>query len=102
MAQFSLYVHKGGLKPDSFHFLLELRNIYYFTHFLFKNMLVEMSEQCYKILFSNSAHLRDFINILNETNCFKMLLVYLSFLIMFHHFNIPKAFYVKLCDLTKP
>ena len=20
MAQFSLYVHKGGLKPDSFHF----------------------------------------------------------------------------------
>ena len=21
MAQFSLYVHKGGLKPDSFHFL---------------------------------------------------------------------------------
>ena len=23
LAQFSLYVHKGGLKPDSFHFLLE-------------------------------------------------------------------------------
>ena len=22
LAQFSLYVHKGGLKPDSFHFLL--------------------------------------------------------------------------------
>ena len=21
MAQFSLYVHKGGLKPDSFHFI---------------------------------------------------------------------------------
>ena len=24
LAQFSLYVQKGGLKPDSFHFLLEL------------------------------------------------------------------------------
>ena len=23
LAQFSLYVHKGGLKPDSFHFILE-------------------------------------------------------------------------------
>ena len=25
LAQFSLYVHKGGLKPDSFHFLLLTR-----------------------------------------------------------------------------
>ena len=24
LAQFSLYVHKGGLKPDSFHFFLSL------------------------------------------------------------------------------
>ena len=24
LAQFSLYVHKGGLKPDSFHFFLDL------------------------------------------------------------------------------
>ena len=34
LAQFSLYVHKGGLKPDSFHF------IYLFTakfHFLLQN-----------------------------------------------------------------
>ena len=23
LAQFSLYVHKGGLKPDSFHFILQ-------------------------------------------------------------------------------
>ena len=28
LAQFSLYVHKGGLKPDSFHF------IHSFTHYL--------------------------------------------------------------------
>ena len=25
LAQFSLYVHKGGLKPDSFHFILDLQ-----------------------------------------------------------------------------
>ena len=24
LAQFSLYVHKGGLKPDSFHFILSV------------------------------------------------------------------------------
>ena len=29
LAQFSLYVHKGGLKPDSFHFYLDqYRNLY--------------------------------------------------------------------------
>ena len=27
LAQFSLYVHKGGLKPDSFHFILEMLTI---------------------------------------------------------------------------
>ena len=27
LAQFSLYVHKGGLKPDSFHFIFILRKI---------------------------------------------------------------------------
>ena len=26
LAQFSLYVHKGGLKPDSFHFIYQVRN----------------------------------------------------------------------------
>ena len=25
LAQFSLYVHKGGLKPDSFHFIIKLK-----------------------------------------------------------------------------
>ena len=28
LAQFSLYVHKGGLKPDSFHFFLLHLNTY--------------------------------------------------------------------------
>ena len=26
LAQFSLYVHKGGLKPDSFHFIYNMKN----------------------------------------------------------------------------
>ena len=30
LAQFSLYVHKGGLKPDSFHFLCNL-SLYLYT-----------------------------------------------------------------------
>ena len=28
LAQFSLYVHKGGLKPDSFHFILFSKDFY--------------------------------------------------------------------------
>ena len=31
LAQFSLYVHKGGLKPDSFHFISSLV-VYNFIH----------------------------------------------------------------------
>ena len=34
LAQFSLYVHKGGLKPDSFHFLFIMR--FMDTHTLFQ------------------------------------------------------------------
>ena len=37
LAQFSLYVHKGGLKPDSFHFILLasiIHNIYYCVHIM--------------------------------------------------------------------
>ena len=32
LAQFSLYVHKGGLKPDSFHFIFTKFPISYFGH----------------------------------------------------------------------
>ena len=35
LAQFSLYVHKGGLKPDSFHFI-----------FFFREMSLFLSSQC--------------------------------------------------------
>ena len=33
LAQFSLYVHKGGLKPDSFHFILFISQIIIFSEF---------------------------------------------------------------------
>ena len=36
LAQFSLYVHKGGLKPDSFHLLSKLM----------KNMLTRKNTKC--------------------------------------------------------
>ena len=29
LAQFSLYVHKGGLKPDSFHFLFQAKHLHF-------------------------------------------------------------------------
>ena len=29
LAQFSLYVHKGGLKPDSFHFISQANHCYW-------------------------------------------------------------------------
>ena len=30
LAQFSLYVHKGGLRPDSFHFILSYMNNFHY------------------------------------------------------------------------
>ena len=38
LAQFSLYVHKGGLKPDSFHFIFK-RKVYHFFVFMEKKHL---------------------------------------------------------------
>ena len=32
LAQFSLYVHKGGLKPDSFHFFAETLVLILYVH----------------------------------------------------------------------
>ena len=55
LAQFSLYVHKGGLKPDSFHFILFKLSVLscYFDriidsalkiqHFFFSNQINQMS-----------------------------------------------------------
>ena len=45
LAQFSLYVHKGGLKPDSFHFLLHLNtySIWVIDHYKFVNLSVRRS-----------------------------------------------------------
>ena len=32
LAQFSLYVHKNGIKPDSFHFILDAIHVGHDTH----------------------------------------------------------------------
>ena len=39
LAQFSLYVHKGGLKPDSFHFYIKIFQIIW-LHYAFLLLLV--------------------------------------------------------------
>ena len=46
LAQFSLYVHKGGLKPDSFHFI-------------FLKLLIETWEVCFTSMYL-SVRLPDF------------------------------------------
>ena len=43
LAQFSLYVHKGGLKPDSFHFIS-------FVSHVFRRFLSQFSTDFVKIL----------------------------------------------------
>ena len=43
LAQFSLYVHKGGLKPDSFHFISLLQHLHWLPlreRIIFKIMLL--------------------------------------------------------------
>ena len=45
LAQFSLYVHKGGLKPDSFHFLNWLRTFRFNSYHQIHNS----SEMCYLV-----------------------------------------------------
>ena len=49
LAQFSLYVHKSGLKPDSFHFISE----WYWRHMYLFNDISALSDYVYVI--TNSA-----------------------------------------------
>ena len=42
LAQFSLYVHKGGLKPDSFHFVGHFLNILRYLVLKFPNLVLSM------------------------------------------------------------
>ena len=48
LAQFSLYVHKGGLKPDSFHFPLRKRSElcvkYIFVFYFFVSFFLKLTE----------------------------------------------------------
>ena len=47
-AQFSLYVHKSGVKPDSFHFItfFETENRFFFYRLLLKNIESHMNHNC--------------------------------------------------------
>ena len=45
LAQFSLYVHKGGLKPDSFHFSYTMKHVEHQVTFLAK--LLKYCSQIY-------------------------------------------------------
>ena len=40
LAQFSLYVHKGGLKPDSFHFIFSCCTSWHRQRYCYKDCLV--------------------------------------------------------------
>ena len=71
LAQFSLYVHKGGLKPDSFHFIIQDGCQMYF--FIYKlnyvtfviSVLNYIFFVCCVIFFSNFENQ-------DKGNCFKM------------------------------
>ena len=41
LAQFSLYVHKGGLKPDSFHFLSTLGHCFHVSVFQARHFTIK-------------------------------------------------------------
>ena len=48
MAQFSLYVHKGDLKPNSFHFIGSETYHYQIRHYVVNHMLAQITlrENC--------------------------------------------------------
>ena len=52
LAQFSLYVHKGGRKPDSFHFYLSTYYVYYTCIGIYYKWI---RDPCDGIIWSDSA-----------------------------------------------
>ena len=50
LAQFSLYVHKGGLKPDSFHFIFHYKQkkSHKLAHYPSKNMILSLSQYSFE------------------------------------------------------
>ena len=75
LAQFSLYVHKGGLKPDSFHFIL--RNLYSNSKALlipvFKQPLTKMLFSIISVIFfltPPTSCLGLFFSVGNKTNLY--------------------------------
>ena len=47
LAQFSLYVHKGGLKPDSFHYLYYMLHVLLLLFYFEIKIFLAVSEKYY-------------------------------------------------------
>ena len=54
MAQFSLYVHKGGLKPDSFHFIFQNR-MYTLTNILHQTLLYVYTNRIFRRYYQRTS-----------------------------------------------
>ena len=60
LAQFSLYVHKGGLKPDSFHSICFSNQIEIFTHLrLFRADSLTFNSIIFWVFFYYEANYQD-------------------------------------------
>ena len=57
LAQFSLFVHKGGLKPDSFHFCYQRVYNYCYHH----NFQIQITKKRVHRLFLKNRHLPKYI-----------------------------------------
>ena len=64
LAQFSLYVHKGGLKPDSFHFISSHLNMFYwcipYIHYDVIKYFFRFCSKYVALIVANNCCLRKF------------------------------------------
>ena len=61
LAQFSLYVHKGGLKPDSFHFMSSVMNTFPWDKIIFPYSFIKTTTIC--------IHIRDTCSAIINLQC---------------------------------
>ena len=67
LAQFSLYVHKGGLKPDSFHFISAIHNCQMSKHYTTVNPLTAGADYMRFLTFLLAHCLSVFKHVENKT-----------------------------------
>ena len=61
LAQFSLYVHRGGLKPDSFHFISIISNILTLRSPSYSILIFSHSKLCLATATHNSKRLKMYV-----------------------------------------